>query len=70
MKAQRIDYPVRKRLLDIKSASEYLSRSVWGVRELMYKGILPYVKFDRRVYFDIQDLDKAIEQHKRQFDSD
>ena len=68
MKAQRIDYPVRKRLLDIKSASEYLSRSVWGVRELMYKGVLPYVKFDRRVYFDIQDLDKAIEQHKQRFD--
>lgn len=57
----------KKRLLDIKGASEYLSRSPWGVRELMYKGVLPYVKFDRRVYFDIHDLDKAIERHKRQF---
>lgn len=56
-----------KRLLDVKGAGEYLSRSVWGIRELMYKGILPYVKFDRRIYFDIHDLDEVIEQHKERF---
>jgi len=70
MKAQGIYNPVRKRLLDIKDAGEYLSRSVWGIRELMYKGVLPYVKFDRRIYFDIHDLDKVIEQYKRQFSND
>jgi Helix-turn-helix domain len=71
MKAQGICNPVSqrlsKRLLSIKEAGEYLGRSVWGIRELQWKGILPYVRFDRRVYFDINDLDKVIESHKERF---
>ncbi|MBE0426369.1 MAG: helix-turn-helix domain-containing protein [Nitrospirae bacterium] len=65
MKAQGINNPVGKRLLSIKDASLYLNRSVWGIRELMYRGILPFIKFDRRVYFDIRDIDRIIEQYKQ-----
>ena len=67
MKAQGISNPVRKRLLSIKEASEYLGRSLWGIRELQWKGILPYVRFDRRIYFDIRDLDEVIDRHKERF---
>jgi excisionase family DNA binding protein len=56
-----------KRLLTVKETAEYLSRSVLAVRELMYRGRLPFVKFDRRIYFDIRDLDQVIEQHKQRF---
>jgi hypothetical protein len=67
MKAQGIANPVRKRLYSIKEAAEYLSRTIWGVRELQWKGILPFVRFDRRVFFDIHDLDEVIERHKERF---
>lgn len=70
MSTQGITNPVRKRLLTPKEASEYLGRSLWGIRELQWKGILPYVKFDRRIYFDIHDLDKAIEAHKESLSDD
>lgn len=56
-----------KRLLSVKEAGDYLGRSVLATRELMYKGVLPYIKFDRRIYFDIRDLDRVIEQHKQIF---
>ena len=69
--AQRIGNPqfqmnnrLKKRLYNIDEAGEYLGRSVWSVRELMYKGTLPYVKVGRRVSFDINDLDRLIEMHK------
>lgn len=67
MNARCISNPVRKRLLSIKEAGEYLGRSIWAIRELQYKGILPYVRFDRRIYFDIRDLDEVIDRHKEKF---
>lgn len=56
--------PLKKRLLTIKEAGDYLGRSVWSVRELMWAGSLTYVKAGKRVHFDIYDLDKWIEAHK------
>jgi excisionase family DNA binding protein len=58
---------VKKRLYNVDEAAEYLGRSVWSIRELMYKGTLPYVKVGKRVSFDIHDLDKFIEMHKMTF---
>jgi excisionase family DNA binding protein len=55
---------IRKRLYNIDEAAEYLGRSIWSVRELMYGGVLPYIKIGRRISFDIHDLDKVIERHK------
>ena len=53
-----------KRLLTVKEAAEYLGRSVWSVRELVWGGSLPCVKVGRRIHLDIFDLDKWIDQHK------
>lgn len=68
MKAQRITNPLRqKRLYSIKEASEYLGRSVWAVREMLWAGKMPYVKDGRRVLLDINDIDLWIEKNKTQF---
>jgi len=54
-------------LLTIKEAAVYLGRSVCGVRELIWAGKLPYVRFDRRIHLDINDLEKFIEENKTAF---
>ncbi|MBI3803478.1 MAG: excisionase family DNA-binding protein [Nitrospirae bacterium] len=53
-----------KRLYTISEAAIYLGRSIWSVRELIWKGELPSIKVGRRVHLDIKDLDGFIEQHK------
>ena len=59
---------VPKRLFDIKEAAHYLGRSVWAIRELYYKGALECVRAGRRMHFDVEDLDKWIEDHKEHGD--
>jgi len=68
-KAQGIGYPVRKRLFTLKEAAEYLGRGDYGMRELAWAGDLPVVKKerDRKLYFDIFDLDSYIEGNKRTY---
>ena len=58
--------PLAKRLYTAKEAGLYLSfRSAWPVRELMWKGELPYVQIGkRRIAFDVEDLNKFIEKQK------
>ena len=57
----------KKRLYNECEAAEYLGRSIWGIRELRYKGVLKYIKVGARVQYDIFDLDEFIEHHKMQF---
>ena len=59
--------PLRKRLLTVKEASIYLGRSIPAIRELIWAGKLPIVRPDRRVFLDINDIDKWIEQHKTRY---
>jgi excisionase family DNA binding protein len=54
-----------KRLFTLKEAGQYLGRSVWGVRELIWKGRLPYVQDGRKQYLDLVDLEGYIETHKK-----
>ncbi len=56
--------PIRKRLFTVREASVYIGRSVNALRELIWAGKLPIVRPDRRIFLDIQDLDKWIEQSK------
>ncbi len=56
--------PYQRRLLSLEEAATYLGRTIWGVRELVWKGKLPAVRIDRRVQLDIRDLEKFIEAHK------
>jgi len=58
---------VNKRLYSVKEASEYLGRSVNGVRELVWSGKIRYVKIDRRVQIAIEDLNDLIEKSKTRF---
>ena len=54
----------RRRLLDVEQAAEYLSTSESGVYNLVSDGKLQAVRFDRRLRFDIRDLDKLIDDAK------
>ena len=53
-----------KRLLSVYDAGEYLSVSHWTVRDLVNKGLLPYVRIGRRLLVDIKDLNAYVESLK------
>ncbi len=53
-----------KRLLSVPEAAAYLGRTEGAFRELVYKGVIPAVKIDRRVQVDLYDLDRLIENNK------
>ena len=52
------------RLLDLRSASRYVSLPYWTVREMVLRGDLPLVRAGRRILIDRQDLDLWIERNK------
>ena len=58
-----------KRLYTLKEASEYLGRTVYGVRELIWTGLLPVVKHsDKRSakqWIDLLDLENFIDRNKQ-----
>jgi hypothetical protein len=56
--------PVPRRLLNLKDAAEYLGRSEWALRELIWKGRIPVVRIDRRIQLDLKDLDALIDASK------
>ena len=53
-----------KRLYSLKEAAIYLGRSDWSIRRLIWNGLLPQVRADRRVHVDVRDLDAFIEKYK------
>ena len=53
-----------KRLYTLDEAANYLGRSTWSVRHLIWTGLLPQVRADRRVQVDVQDMDALIEKYK------
>jgi hypothetical protein len=50
-------------LLNIDQTAKYLGRTVKGIRDLMTKGVLVPVRFDRKIQFKRRDLDDLIEKH-------
>ncbi len=56
--------PPARRLLDITAASEYLGITEDALRSKSANGILPTVKIDRRLRFDIKDLDALVDRSK------
>lgn len=68
-KAHRIGYPMSKRLYTLREAAEYLGRSEWGMRELIWAGKIPIVRQEcgRKIFLDIDDLDDFINQNKFSF---
>jgi excisionase family DNA binding protein len=58
--------PSGPRLLPLKKAADYLGLTVWAIRERVWSGALPVVRFQggRKMYIDRLDLDSFIEQNK------
>jgi len=65
-KTQGNPNPLNKRLYTLREASEYLGRSVWGVRELVWSGKLPVVRDEggRKIFLDLLDLEDFISKNK------
>jgi excisionase family DNA binding protein len=65
-KAQGIHNPLCKRLYTLKEAADYLGRSVWGMRDLIWKQELPVVMNSggRKIFIDVQNLDAYVSDHK------
>lgn len=56
---------IRPRLLTIEMAALYLSRSTNSMRHLIRSGRLPVVRLDDRIFLDVRDLDRTIEEAKQ-----
>jgi excisionase family DNA binding protein len=56
---------VRPRLLTVEQGATYLGRSKEAVEHIIASGKLPSVRSDRRVFLDIRDLERWIEENKR-----
>ncbi len=57
MEAHRI----QPRLLTEEQAAQYLGRTRGAIQELRYNGMIPFVRADRRIFYDVQELDRWIE---------
>jgi excisionase family DNA binding protein len=56
---------IRPRLLTVDQAAAYLGRSKAAVEHMVASGKLPTVRADRRVFVDVEDLDRWIREHKQ-----
>ena len=65
--ADRLEHrqEARRRLLDVEQAAEYLGMTESAVYNLVSDNKLRPVRFDRRIRFDIRDLNELIEQAKK-----
>ena len=63
-RTQGIAYPLPKRLYNLEEAAHYLGRTLWSMRELIWKGSIPIVREGKRIFVDIQDLESYITRHK------
>lgn len=65
-KVPRSCTPALKRLFTLKEGAAYLGRSEWGMRELIWAGMIPVVKpqAGRKIFLDVQDLDRFVETNK------
>jgi excisionase family DNA binding protein len=53
-----------KRLYSLREAAVYLGRTRPAMRELIWAGKIPMVRCDRRIFVDIRDLERFVEQNK------
>ncbi len=55
------------RLLPLKGGAEYLGLTLWALRERIWAGQIPFVRFPggRKMYLDRRDLDEFIERNKQ-----
>jgi hypothetical protein len=55
-----------KRLYTLKEAANYLGRTEWGMRELIYSQKIPIVREEgtRKIFLDVNDLDDYVDRNK------
>jgi hypothetical protein len=65
-KAQGIHNPMGPRLLPLKKAADYIGLTVWALRERIWAGDIPVVRFPggRKMFIDVQDLEDLIKNNK------
>ncbi len=63
---RRPNVPIKPRLLDYKTAAAYVSLSYWSMREMVLDGVIPHLKFGKKVLIDRRDLDSWIENEKEE----
>ena len=65
-KAQRITHPLTPRLLPLKEAARYLGLTTWAMRERIWAGDIPVVRFPggRKMFIDTADIERFIEGNK------
>ena len=58
--------PMSPRLLPLKDAAQWLGLTVWAMRERVWAGDIPVIRFDggRKMYIDKLDLEQFIQSHK------
>jgi excisionase family DNA binding protein len=56
---------VQPRLLTVEQAATYIGRTPTAVQHLVSDGQLSTVRSDRRVFIDVRDLDRWIDDNKR-----
>ena len=58
--------PKGKRLYTLKEAAQYLGRSEWGMRDLIWKQFIPVVMNTggKKIFIDVVDLDEYINSNK------
>jgi len=63
---QRITNPMSPRLLPLKKAAEYIGLTTWGMRERIWAGDIPVVRFPggRKMFIDVQDIEEFIYNNK------
>jgi len=69
-KGQGISYPIAPRLLPLKQAAQWLGLTTWAMRERVWAGDIPFVKFPggRKMFIDTKDLEAFIQRNKMTFD--
>ena len=65
-RAHWIGNPSGPRLLPLKDAAQWLGLTVWSLRERIWAGDIPVVRFPggRKQFIDTQDLDDFIRRNK------
>jgi len=55
---------VKPRLLTVEQAATYLGRTEEAIQHMIAAAKIPTVRIDRRVFIDVRDLDRLIEEYK------
>ena len=56
---------IKQRYFKLKEAVKYCSIALYTLRELIWKGELPFIQFGKNIYLDKKDIDKYMKKRKK-----